>query len=175
MTTSSRDIYDISTDTILSSPLVFSLSGREDWLQKIAVMLVWEDSEGGLHWWLIVIYLVIVVLIQVMIVPFYPDTWWHLVLLTLTLIRPGLSSAYSTEVRWGVHPLMYHPNFDIKGIIINSLKLSQNQNIYFIPRSALNILNLFHKILDSHNHLLQSTLCYNHSLQTVATAKKKIM
>ena len=76
---------------------------------------------------LIVIYLVIVVLIQVIIVPVYPetpgDTWRHL---TSTRLINGIYGVYN------VHPLMYHPNFDIKGVIINSLKLSQNLNIYFI-------------------------------------------
>ena len=42
------------------------------------------------------------------------------------------SSAVLSMCLCYVHPLMYHPNFDIKGLIINSLKLSQNQNIYFI-------------------------------------------
>ena len=102
-----------------------------------------------------------------------PDIWWHLPGLTATH-QPGLNiTVYFTEI-CNLHPLMYHPNFDIKGVIINSLKLSQNQNIYFIQDQHW-ILNLFLIILDSHNHLLQSTLCYNHSLQTVTTTKKKIM
>ena len=121
---------------------------------------------------LIVIYLVIVGLIQVMIVSFYPDTWSHLVTLQHWDYQ---HTVYFTELcLCYVHPLMYHPNFDIKGLIINSLKLSQNLNIYFIQDQHW-ILNLFLIILDSHNHLLQSTLCYNHSLQTVTTTKKQIM
>ena len=54
---------------------------------------------------------------------------------------------------------MYHPNFDIKGLIINSLKLSQNQNIYISSKISTEFLSwrnqlMFLKILDSHNHLL---------------------
>ena len=60
-----------------------------------------------------------------------PDIWWHLPGLTATH-QPGLNiTVYFTEI-CNLHPLMYHPNFHIKGLIINSLKLSQNLNIYFI-------------------------------------------